>query len=66
MRWRRRDSIIRWWCLATVATIIASQAVISGVSQSPAIVQLGQLPRMEIRHTSATDTARSSCRAPTR
>ena len=42
--------------LATVATIIASQAVISGVfSMSKQAVQLGQLPRMEIRHTSATE-----------
>ena len=39
--------------LATVATIIASQAVISGVfSITQQAVQLGQLPRMEIRHTS--------------
>jgi KUP system potassium uptake protein len=42
--------------LATVATIIASQAVISGVfSVAQQAVQLGRLPRMEIRHTSATD-----------
>ena len=42
--------------LAVVATIIASQAVISGVySITQQAVQLGQLPRMEIRHTSATD-----------
>jgi KUP system potassium uptake protein len=42
--------------LATLATIIASQAVISGVfSITRQAVQLGQLPRMEIRHTSATD-----------
>jgi KUP system potassium uptake protein len=42
--------------LATVAAIIASQAVISGVfSIARQSVQLGQLPRMEIRHTSATD-----------
>jgi KUP system potassium uptake protein len=42
--------------LATAATIIASQAVISGVfSMTQQAVQLGQLPRMEIRHTSATD-----------
>jgi KUP system potassium uptake protein len=42
--------------LATVASIIASQAVISGVfSISKQAVQLGQLPRMEIRHTSATE-----------
>ncbi|MBV9702026.1 MAG: potassium transporter Kup, partial [Methylobacteriaceae bacterium] len=41
--------------LATLATIIASQAVITGafslVRQS---IQLGLLPRMEIQHTSAT------------
>jgi KUP system potassium uptake protein len=43
--------------LATVATIIASQAVISGVfSITRQAVQLGQLPRMEIRHTSATES----------
>jgi KUP system potassium uptake protein len=42
--------------LATVATVIASQAVISGVySITRQAVQLGQLPRMEIRHTSALD-----------
>ncbi len=42
--------------LATFATIIASQAVISGVfSMTRQAVQLGQLPRMEIRHTSTTD-----------
>ncbi|HXL99985.1 MAG TPA: KUP/HAK/KT family potassium transporter, partial [Rhizomicrobium sp.] len=42
--------------LATLATIIASQAVISGVfSISQQAIQLGQLPRMEVRHTSATE-----------
>ena len=42
--------------LATMATVIASQAVISGVfSITQQAVQLGQLPRMEIRHTSATE-----------
>ena len=42
--------------LATMAAIIASQAVITGVfSMTQQAVQLGQLPRMEIRHTSATD-----------
>ena len=41
--------------LATLATIVASQAVISGVfSITRQAVQLGQLPRMEVRHTSAT------------
>jgi KUP system potassium uptake protein len=39
--------------LATAATIIASQAVISGAfSLSRQAVQLGYLPRLEIRHTS--------------
>src|SRR6201999_2887380 len=42
--------------LSTLATIIASQAVISGVfSITQQAVQLGQLPRMEVRHTSATE-----------
>jgi len=42
--------------LAAVATVIASQAVISGVfSITRQAVQLGQLPRMEIRHTSAVE-----------
>jgi KUP system potassium uptake protein len=39
--------------LATAATIIASQAVISGAfSLTRQAVQLGYLPRLEIRHTS--------------
>ena len=39
--------------IATAATIIASQAVISGAySVTRQAVQLGYLPRMEIRHTS--------------
>ena len=39
--------------LATVATIIAAQAVISGAfSMARAAIQLGLLPRMTIRHTS--------------
>jgi KUP system potassium uptake protein len=42
--------------LAACATVIASQAVISGVfSITQQAVQLGLLPRMEVRHTSATD-----------
>ena len=55
-------SVIPHWAhipmvlLATMAAIIASQAVITGVfSMTQQAVQLGQLPRMEIRHTSATD-----------
>ena len=42
--------------LATVATVVASQAVISGAfSVSRQAVQLGFLPRMTIRHTSSTE-----------
>jgi KUP system potassium uptake protein len=42
--------------LATIATIIASQSVISGAfSVTQQIVQLGFLPRMSIRHTSARE-----------
>ncbi|MBX9826750.1 MAG: potassium transporter Kup [Xanthobacteraceae bacterium] len=41
--------------LATVATVIASQAVISGAySLTRQAIQLGLLPRFEIRHTSET------------
>ena len=40
--------------LATAATIIASQATISGAySMTQQAIQLGYLPRMSIRHTSA-------------
>ncbi len=39
--------------LSTVATVIASQAVISGAySLSQQAIQLGLLPRLEVRHTS--------------
>ncbi len=42
--------------LASVASIIASQAVISGAfSYTRQAIQLGYLPRLEIRHTSATE-----------
>jgi len=42
--------------IATVATIIASQAVISGAfSLTQQAIQLGLLPRMEIRRTSETE-----------
>lgn len=48
--WARLPLVI----LATLATIIASQAVISGAySVSQQAVQLGFLPRMRILHTSA-------------
>jgi KUP system potassium uptake protein len=41
--------------LATLATIIASQAVISGAfSLTRQAIQLGYLPRLRIRHTAAT------------
>ena len=41
--------------LATAATVIASQAVISGAfSMMQQAVQMGLLPRLEIRHTSET------------
>ena len=39
--------------LATVATVIASQAVISGAfSVTRQAMQLGFVPRMEVQHTS--------------
>jgi KUP system potassium uptake protein len=42
--------------LAAAATVIASQAVISGVfSLTRQAIQLGYLPRLEIRHTSAQE-----------
>ncbi|MEO5809094.1 MAG: potassium transporter Kup [Sphingomicrobium sp.] len=48
--WARLPLVI----LATLATIIASQAVISGAfSVTHQAVQLGFLPRLKIRHTSA-------------
>ena len=40
--------------LAAIATVIASQAVITGAySLTSQAIQLGLLPRFEIRHTSA-------------
>jgi KUP system potassium uptake protein len=42
-------------CLSTVATVIASQAVITGAfSMTQQAIQLGYLPRMEVQHTSAS------------
>src|SRR4029079_5969254 len=42
--------------LSTMAAVIASQAVISGVfSLTRQAIQLGYLPRMEIQHTSETE-----------
>lgn len=44
-------------CLATMAAIIASQAVISGAySMSKQAIQLGFLPRMKIQYTSAKES----------
>lgn len=43
--------------LATIATVIASQAVITGAfSMTRQAIQLGLLPRFAIRHTSETET----------
>ncbi|OFX01979.1 MAG: potassium transporter Kup [Alphaproteobacteria bacterium RIFCSPHIGHO2_12_FULL_66_14] len=51
-----KDYVIGLVVLATFATIIASQAVISGVfSLTRQAIQLGYLPRMEIKHTSETE-----------
>ena len=56
MPWCRAWAHYPMVALSALATIIASQAVISGVfSITRQAVQLGQLPRMEIRHTSATE-----------
>ncbi len=47
-------ALIPMVALATAATVIASQAVITGAfSLTRQAIQLGMLPRMEIRHTSA-------------
>ncbi|MFO6418739.1 potassium transporter Kup [Hylemonella sp. W303a] len=43
--------------LATMATVIASQALISGAfSVTKQVIQLGYLPRLQIRHTSVKET----------
>ncbi len=43
--------------LATMATVIASQALISGAfSVTKQAIQLGYLPRLQMRHTSVRDT----------
>jgi KUP system potassium uptake protein len=52
--------------LPTAATVIASQSVITGAySLTQQAIQLGLLPRFEIRHTSAELSVRSTCRAST-
>jgi KUP system potassium uptake protein len=44
-------------CLATAATVIASQALITGAfSVTKQVVQLGFLPRLQVLHTSVKDT----------
>jgi KUP system potassium uptake protein len=43
--------------LATMATVIASQALITGAfSVTKQVIQLGYLPRLQVLHTSETDT----------
>ena len=44
-------------CLATLATVIASQALITGAfSVTKQAIQMGYLPRLNIQHTSVRDT----------
>ena len=44
-------------CLATMATVIASQALITGAfSVTKQVIQLGYLPRLQVFHTSVKDT----------
>ena len=51
-----KDYVIYLLILATAATVIASQAVISGAySMSQQAVQLGFSPRMKVMHTSAAE-----------
>ena len=51
-----QDWVLPALVLATMAAIIASQAVISGAySMTKQAIQLGFLPRMAIRHTSARE-----------
>ena len=62
-RWRTRSSCsapdwtrLPMVILATVATVIASQAMISGAySMARQCMQLGFLPRMTVRHTSTME-----------
>jgi KUP system potassium uptake protein len=43
--------------MATAATVIASQALITGAfSVTKQVIQLGYLPRLQVQHTSETDT----------
>ena len=59
--WARWPMIV----LATMATVIASQAVITGgYSIARQAMQLGYMPRMRIKHTSSEtiEIGRASCR----
>ena len=59
-------ALIPMVALATAATVIASQAVITGAySLTRQAIQLGLMPRFEIRHTSKRIPARSTFRAST-
>jgi KUP system potassium uptake protein len=52
--------------LATAATVIASQATISGAySMTQQAMQLGFLPRMQVHHTARRRSARSTSRRST-
>ena len=52
--WRRNGPITRWCCSRPLATIIASQAIISGAfSLTQQAIQLGFLPRMRVLHTAS-------------
>ena len=56
--WGRMPMVL----LATAATVIASQAVITGAfSVAHQAVQLGYLPRLRVDHTSRGRSARSTC-----
>lgn len=52
-----RDWLLPYVCLATAATVIASQAVLTGAfSLARQAVNLGLLPRLVIKHTSADNS----------
>ena len=54
--WRRAGRCIPLVVLATMAAVIASQALISGAfSLTRQAIQLGYCPRLDIEHTSATE-----------
>jgi KUP system potassium uptake protein len=60
--WARLPLVV----LATCATVIASQAVISGAfSMSRQAVRLGFLPRLTVRYTSTQESGQVSCQPST-